>query len=155
MCPRVPGHTLGERLYREYDILYCMNTKILIIIIILVLVFLGIGSWFFFFRSSPTLPDAPDQHNAAEERIVRPTKRSAPSFSETDKDGDGVDDEVEAREGTSTVSADTDSDGITDKDEIEKWKTDPTKKDTDEDGFSDLQELLNGYNPTGDGPLVQ
>ena len=130
-----------------------MNTKILITIIVLVL--LGIGSWFFFFRSSPTLLDAPDKNDSAEESIVRPTKRVAPSFPETDKDGDGVDDAVEAKEGTSTVSADTDSDGITDKDEIEKWKTNPTKKDTDEDGFSDLQELLNGYNPNGDGPLVQ
>ncbi|MDZ4182276.1 MAG: OmpA family protein, partial [Candidatus Cloacimonadaceae bacterium] len=37
---------------------------------------------------------------------------------------------------------DTDGDGLSDKDEIEKYGTDPNKKDTDGDGLSDYDEVM-------------
>lgn len=66
-----------------------------------------------------------------------------------DKDRDGVDKEEEAENGTSDMQADSDSDGLTDYEEIYYWYSDPTLADTDSDGHKDGQELVNGYPPTG------
>jgi len=43
--------------------------------------------------------------------------------------------------------ADTDRDGVPDKDEIEIYKTDPFNRDTDGDGYGDWEELNSGYSP--------
>ncbi len=83
------------------------------------------------------------------------TERKPPPRPPNDLDGDGILDSDEETYGTSPVNGDTDKDGISDKDEIEKWHTDPTKKDTDDDGFADLIEIMNGYNPSGEGVLQQ
>ena len=72
---------------------------------------------------------------------------------EHDQDRDGILDEKEIELGTSDLSTDTDGDGLRDVDEINKWGTDPTKMDTDGDGFADTVELMNGYNPNGEGTL--
>lgn len=45
------------------------------------------------------------------------------------------------------LKLDSDGDGLTDRDEIEKYYTDPQKVDTDQDGFTDKEEIDNGYNP--------
>ena len=64
----------------------------------------------------------------------------------TDTDGDGLTDKEEIEKGTDPLKKDTDGDGLTDKEEIEKG-TDPLKKDTDGDGFSDKEEVDKGTNP--------
>jgi hypothetical protein len=46
-----------------------------------------------------------------------------------------------------TTSLDTDSDGISDFDEINLYATDPNIPDTDNDGFTDGIEILRGFNP--------
>lgn len=51
------------------------------------------------------------------------------------------------------VLKDSDKDGLTDKEEIEIYHTDPNNFDTDEDGYSDGSEVENGYNPNGEGKL--
>ena len=51
-------------------------------------------------------------------------------------------------------STDTDSDGLTNEEEI-LLGTNKEKSDTDGDGFSDLAELEKGYNPLGAGKLAQ
>jgi hypothetical protein len=43
--------------------------------------------------------------------------------------------------------ADSDFDGVPDKDEIEVYYTDPNNPDTDSDGYSDWIELISGYSP--------
>ena len=91
------------------------------------------SSQIMFATSSPLLPD--------------------PSIFEGDIDRDGVLDETEAELGTSNKTFDTDGDGLSDRAEIEAWKTDPLNIDTDGDGFSDGFEVLNGYNPSGSGEL--
>jgi hypothetical protein len=42
---------------------------------------------------------------------------------------------------------DSDGDGVSDRDEIEVYNTDPRNRDTDGDGYSDWLELNNGYSP--------
>ncbi len=71
----------------------------------------------------------------------------------TDQDLDGLTDAQEQKYGTSSAAADTDNDGLLDKDEIMIYHTDPLKSDTDADGYSDGNEVWRGYNPNGPGKL--
>ena len=48
---------------------------------------------------------------------------------------------------------DTDGDGLTDLDEANIYKTNPHIFDTDNDGYSDGEEVEKGYNPRGEGKL--
>lgn len=52
-----------------------------------------------------------------------------------------------------TPTTDSDSDGLTDIDELKKIGTSPKKQDTDGDGYEDGDEVKNGYNPCGEGKL--
>ncbi len=70
-----------------------------------------------------------------------------------DKDYDGLSASTESKLGTSDESADSDGDGLSDYDEYHKYKTDPAKSDTDSDGYSDKVEIDGGYNPLGEGKL--
>ena len=64
-----------------------------------------------------------------------------------DSDHDGLSDEEEATYGTDPFKADTDSDGLTDGDEVIYFNTDPTNPDTDGDRISDGQEVRVGTDP--------
>lgn len=72
-----------------------------------------------------------------------------------DKDGDGLDDQKEQEIGTDPNNWDTDSDSLSDGDEVKIWHTDSLKPDTDGDGYLDGAEVKNGYNPAGPGKLFQ
>lgn len=65
-----------------------------------------------------------------------------------DQDRDGIADDTEEGLGLSNQDFDTDGDGLSDKSEIEKYGTDPTKVDTDGDGYWDGFEIIQGYSPT-------
>lgn len=75
-----------------------------------------------------------------------------------DTDGDGIPDDEERKLGTDPSKADTDSDGLTDPDELYKHKTDPKKADTDVDGLTDGEEILsfatNALIPDTDGDTL-
>lgn len=68
-----------------------------------------------------------------------------------DADSDGILDADEKAQGLNPAEYDTDGDGLSDKAEIEQYKTDPKKADSDGDTFWDGNEILNGYNPLGPG----
>ncbi|TAN33487.1 hypothetical protein EPN28_01585 [Patescibacteria group bacterium] len=70
-----------------------------------------------------------------------------------DTDKDGLDDVREKELGTDPEKTDSDSDGLTDGDEVIIWKTDPLNPDTDGDSYVDGKEVRNGYNPLGPGKL--
>ncbi|PIR07062.1 MAG: hypothetical protein COV55_01380 [Candidatus Komeilibacteria bacterium CG11_big_fil_rev_8_21_14_0_20_36_20] len=73
-----------------------------------------------------------------------------------DSDNDGLFDREEAvTYKTDPTSSDSDDDGLSDYDEINIWQTDPNNPDTDDDGYSDGLEVSNGYNPLGEGVLVE
>lgn len=71
-----------------------------------------------------------------------------------DADSDGLTADQEATLGTDPNKADTDGDGLTDRQEVETYKTDPLKADTDGDNYSDGSEVQSGYNPLGSGKCV-
>jgi hypothetical protein len=61
---------------------------------------------------------------------------------ERDTDGDGLSDREEVETfGTDPTKADTDGDGLTDREEIELHRTDPKRADSDGDGLSDREEI--------------
>ncbi|MDD6825323.1 MAG: hypothetical protein PUE12_04295 [Oscillospiraceae bacterium] len=64
-----------------------------------------------------------------------------------DIDGDGLLNTEEILAGTNPLNKDSDSDGINDFDEINKYSTKPNCSDTDEDGISDLGEIKLGTDP--------
>lgn len=77
------------------------------------------------------------------------------SVAVVDSDGDGLSNEEERVVGTSVAKPDTDGDGLGDREEVKFYETDPKKADTDGDGYKDGEEVENGYNPNGDGKLLQ
>jgi hypothetical protein len=72
-----------------------------------------------------------------------------------DSDGDGLSNDEERIAGTSVAKPDTDEDGLGDREEVKFYSTDPKKADTDGDGHNDGVEVENGYNPNGEGKLLE
>ncbi|WP_262964899.1 Ig-like domain-containing protein, partial [Methylobacter psychrophilus] len=74
-----------------------------------------------------------------------------PLDAQEDFDQDGLTNQQEYQLGTGIRVADSDSDDISDGNEVNGtlgYKTDPLKIDTDDDGVSDRDEIVAGYNPT-------
>lgn len=67
-----------------------------------------------------------------------------------DRDLDGWYDHNERLAGTSSGTADTDGDGLTDLDEVQTYHTNPIKADSDGDGVSDGAEIQAGTDPLVD-----
>ena len=72
---------------------------------------------------------------------------SGTSDGDADPDNDGLSNRYELDNGTNTLCDDTDSDGLTDGEEIGTYGTDPVKYDTDEDNIGDGDEITLGLNP--------
>lgn len=71
-----------------------------------------------------------------------------------DQDRDRLTDNQEKELGTDPTKPDSDGDGLSDYDEVAIYKTDPNKSDTDGDGFTDGAEVQRGFNPAGEGELL-
>jgi outer membrane protein OmpA-like peptidoglycan-associated protein len=69
----------------------------------------------------------------------------------SDSDGDGLSDSVEVELRTDPFDPDTDRDGLTDGEEVLKYKTDPLNEDTDYDSLKDGEEV----NKYGTNPLMR
>lgn len=88
--------------------------------------------------------------------VVTTTPESAPAIDDTlDSDKDGLTDVREATLGTDPQNADTDNDGLFDKEEVDVYLTNPLNPDTDGDTFKDGDEVKKGYNPNGPGKLLE
>ena len=71
------------------------------------------------------------------------------SDSDADSDSDGITNRKEIDIGTNPLNPDTDGDGVSDGEEL-KIGTDPLKYDTDGDGIGDGDELILGLDPTSE-----
>ena len=61
---------------------------------------------------------------------------------DNDADNDGLMQTLEKKHGTDPENSDTDGDGLSDGDELNRSRTNPLQKDTDSDGLSDGDEFL-------------
>ena len=73
----------------------------------------------------------------------------------SDPDMDGLTNEEESEVGTNPENPDSDADGLSDGDEVHKYKSNPLAVDTDNDGLSDYEEAINyktkPFNADSDG----
>jgi len=134
--------------------------KILIILFVLVLLIASVVLYFKKFGSPGKLvekvfgPSVVEQ----EDRGVQ-TKLGQPKVFVKipeivdDADNDGISDTREKELGTSNETYDSDGDLLSDRLEVDMYKTDPLNPDTDGDGFWDGSEVAKGYNPLGEGVL--
>lgn len=76
------------------------------------------------------------------ERVVETIWRETPRHRPRDIDRDGIYDFAEARYGTTVGTSDTDSDGLTDGQEVFGYRTDPRIPDSDGDTITDAEEVL-------------
>ena len=65
-----------------------------------------------------------------------------------DDDDDGLSNQAEREAGTDPDNPDSDDDGLSDGDEVNRYETDPLQADTDGDGREDGQEVEEGTDPT-------
>jgi len=131
-----------------------MKKIIPILIVLVIVILLGV---FFVTRQSDNISEIQKPEVKTEVKKINnagflPENKKLDKFKD-DQDRDGILDVEEEALGLSTRNFDTDGDGISDKSEIDKWGTDPTKADTDGDGYWDFFEIMNGYNPLGEGKL--
>jgi hypothetical protein len=70
-----------------------------------------------------------------------------PNVASQDPDNDGLTNLQEFQHGTDPHNPDTDGDGLSDGDEVNKYHTDPLNPDSDGDGLSDGQEVQLGTDP--------
>ncbi len=73
----------------------------------------------------------------------------------SDQDMDGLSDNEELKYQTSATSSDSDDDGLSDWQEVNIYGTSPIKTDDDGDGHADGYEVRRGFNPKGEGKLLE
>jgi len=124
-----------------------------------------------FFASDQAAPVSPPVQTETEKTSLEtvtpepPAETTAPEPSQPaetavvperlDSDQDGLTDEEEAALGTNANNIDSDQDGLTDREEVKVYQTDPLNSDTDGDGYKDGEEIASGYNPKGQGKLLE
>lgn len=125
-----------------------VNKKITILIIIL---FIALASLFVYKKLIPLLNKKPAGLSvpaSVEEIRKQEFTEALKQASASDQDMDGIsnNDEV-SKYKTDPTSVDTDNDGLTDWQEVFTFKTDPLKADTDNDGLNDGYEVRHGSSP--------
>lgn len=122
-------------------------------------IIVAVGGWFAYGQllapASPTVPGggspvAPDGSGEPQE----PGTPATPA-TDDDFDRDGLTNAEEEQLQTDPYNADTDADGLYDREEVNAWHTDPLNPDTDGDSYLDGAEVANGFNPKGSGPLLE
>lgn len=129
-----------------------LTKKILILLIILALAGAGILVFITLRQMAKKKSETPpvilnSSGNAVDQARQQEFNDALKKLSASDQDFDGISDSEEAKRKTNPASADTDGDGLMDRQEIDIYKTDPLKADTDADGKSDGYEARRGMNP--------
>lgn len=108
-------------------------------------------------KTNTSLPSAAD--NSANPNIDKVKQQEfydtlKKSYS-SDQDMDGILDSEELKYQTSATSSDSDNDGLSDWQEVNIYGTSPIKTDDDGDGYADGYEVRRGFNPKGEGKLLE
>lgn len=143
-----------------------MKRTILIALIIVCSFLVGMGLWYARVRmlgTNPTQNSATSSRSQTVNTSVAPSGNTPstptiitrpPESQPLDSDHDGLADEEEKKAGTDPMKADTDSDGLTDRQEVVVFRTDPLHADTDSDSTKDGDEVDAGTDPNGSGKLL-
>lgn len=143
-----------------------MKRTILIVFIIICAFVIGMGLWYVRVRMlgiNVTTKKRTPSHSQNVNTTTTPTGRTAPEplvatkppiSQPLDADHDGLADADEKKAGTDPLKADTDADGLTDRQEVVVYHTNPLNADTDNDGVKDGDEVRAGTNPNGTGKLL-
>lgn len=143
-----------------------MKRTILIVLIIICSFLVGMGLWYARVRmlgTNTTKSSATSKNSPAVNASVMTSNNASPAPTITtkppknqplDSDHDGLIDEEEKTAGTDLVKADTDGDGLTDRQEVVVFRTDPLNGDTDGNGVKDGDEVRSGTDPNGSGNLL-
>lgn len=94
-----------------------------------------------------------DEVGDTKEDVLGEDKVGVDEVVSDDPDGDGLTTTKELLAGTDPYKSDSDNDGLTDKEELNIWNTDPLDADTDDDTYEDGHEVRHGFNPNGPGRL--
>lgn len=123
----------------------------------------GTAGFFYRFGSAPEVSGDEEEfpfelfeEAAASDASASKENADMPKPDGPDADGDGLSDREEnERYRTDPLKKDSDGDGLTDGEEAIRYKTDPRRKDTDGDGLGDREEILtyrtNPLNVDSDG----
>ena len=93
------------------------------------------------------LPDAYELEPLGLDPNKSDTNENGIKDGKEDNDKDGLTNLEEYKIGTNPIYNDSDLDGLSDSDEVKKYKTGPLKEDTDGDGVSDGAEIKMGTDP--------
>jgi len=155
------------------------KTFLIIGIIVVVIALIVFGVWYWLNQANQNLEISGNNLIESTEEVIETTveKETVPEINTTvpvipetvetevslpeeeapadlDTDGDGLTDKEEAELGTDPDKVDTDDDDLFDREEVKVYKTDPLNPDTDGDGYLDGAEVKAGYNPRGEGELL-
>ena len=137
---------------------------IIAVVVILVLI-MGAGAYFAWnwYQSSKTVGANADQaqqnavapidDEAGKGKVVPPEVIEAVPVT-VDSDSDGLTDAEEITAGTNPMEVDTDKDELFDYDEVKVYLTNPLLADTDGDSYLDGAEVKSGFDPKGPGKLL-
>ena len=127
---------------------------ILVVVLITVIIVMIFRFGLFSPRENNQLEIATEVLTVNEDKDTEPVLIETDTQGSVDSDQDGLSDEEELILMTNTQKYDTDSDGLSDYDEAKIYGTDPVDSDSDGDGYIDGEEIKGGYNPLGDGKLL-
>lgn len=154
---------------------------ILIVLAVLIVAAIGVLAYLQYFKKTPPAIVTPEPINNEASLLVTSTDTTAtpteaiitePTSTETVSSTDNVIGGTEIMESSTTSNSsditvteaatseanttlDSDKDGLTDAEELNIYQTNPLKADSDGDGYTDGDEVKAGYNPLGEGKLVQ
>ena len=103
----------------------------------------------------PPIVPSPTQEQQKVQPTQQPANQTQPQAPSGggDDDKDGLTNQEEEQLGTSKDNVDSDTDGLSDREEVRVFKSNPLNPDTDGDGYTDGEEVKNGYNPNGPGKI--
>lgn len=126
-----------------------MKRVLIILILLLVIVFGSVLLYNKLKKGNTSIPGqtTPDTKRAEYLQKRDQFNNTMQTILSADNDADGLSNNDETKYGTDPKKADTDGDGLLDKDEVSVYHTNPLKTDTDGDGFSDFNEVRNHTSP--------